>query len=136
MRMMVRNSSGDDIHDFAAAAGIDVNVHGGVRAVGLEKSGERDGHPVVHALAQHFALAFGDADHRVGSAVDANLFAERVAGAEHVVDDVGADDGDVGAVLVFDLGEGAAEFDVEVGESGHGPGPCRGCWCQWWTWSA
>jgi hypothetical protein len=43
--------------------------------------------------AQHLALALANADHGVGSAIDANLLAQRIAGPEHVVDNVGADDG-------------------------------------------
>ena len=38
-------------------------------------------------------------------AADADFFAEGVAGTEKIVDNVGADDGDVRAVLVFNLGE-------------------------------
>src|SRR5580704_3797966 len=114
--------AGDNIHRIGAASGIDVNVHGGVRAVRLEKSGERNAHPVVHAGTHHFALAFGNANHRIGSAVDANLFAERVAGPEHIFNDVGADNGHVSAVLVLEFGEGSADLDVEIGQSGHGPG--------------
>ena len=105
-----------------------------MRAVGLlEEGGERDGDPVVHALAEHFALALAHANDGVGRAVDANLLAQRIAGAKQVVDDVGADDGDVGAVRVFDLGEGAAQFDIEVGKRRHGPGPAANIGVGAWS---
>ncbi len=112
----------DVVGDFAAAAGVDVDIHALVSAVLLEEGLKGDGDPVVHAGTEHFALGFADANDGVGRAADADLLAERVAGAEDVVNDVGTDDGDVGAVLVLNLSEGAAKLNVEVGDGGHGPG--------------
>ena len=105
---------GDRIHDFTAASGIDIDVEGGVRSVRLEKCGERNGDPVVHALAEGFALPLAHADDGIGTAIDANLLAQRIAGAEQIVDDIGADDGDVGTVRVFNFSERPAQFDIEV----------------------
>ena len=94
-----------------------------MRAELLEKRGKRNSDPVIHALAKHFALALADADDGVGRAGDANFLAQRIARAEQVIDHIGADDGDVGAVRIFDFGEGAAQFDIEIGKRRHGPGP-------------
>jgi hypothetical protein len=69
----------DIVHDLAAAAGVDVDGEGCVCVVGMEKCGEGNGDPVVHAHAEHFALALADADDRIGCAIDTNFLAQRIA---------------------------------------------------------
>ena len=80
----------------------------------MEKCGERNNDPVVHAHAQHLALALANPNHRIGRSIDANLLAERVAGAQHIVDNVIADDGDAGAMFVLEFSEGAPFVDIEI----------------------
>ena len=69
-----------------------------------------------------FALAVADADDGVGDAVDADLFADGVAVAEQVVDDVVAYDDVLGGVVLVAGREAAADGDVDVVEREHRPG--------------
>ncbi len=100
-----------------------MNAQGAMCAVGLQETGERYRHPVIHAAAEHLALPLANADDGVRRAVNANLLAERIARAEHIVHDVGADDCNVRRVRVFDFGKSAADFDIQVGDGRHGPCP-------------
>ena len=70
-----------------------------VRSVLLQVDGDRDQHVVVGALAQRLAFFLADADHLIGPAVDANLLADRIGAAQQVLDDVGADDGDLQVIV-------------------------------------
>ena len=108
---------GNRVHHRSASARIHIDHHAGVCIVCVQKSDERNSDPVIHALAQHLALALAHANDCVGRAIHADLFAQRVARAKHVVDNVGADNGDTGtcwssisvkkrpsAILRFEIG--------------------------------
>ena len=85
-RPVMADGAQDDAHLVGRRAPADrrrrtrarVDGEAAVRAVGVEKGGERDGDPVVLALAQGLALALAHADDGVVLAVDADLFAQRV----------------------------------------------------------
>ena len=86
---------GGELQWIADAIGARIEGEAAVGAVGIEEGGERNGDPVVLALAEGLAFALADADDGVVFAVDADLFAERVFAAHLVVDDVGPDERDV-----------------------------------------
>ena len=114
---------GNRVHHRAPASGVHVNSHAILRAVILQKCREGNRDPVVHALAQHLALAFTHADQRVGRSADTNLLAQRIARAEHVIHNVAAHQGNVGAVRVLDFSERAPGGEIQIGKRGHRPGP-------------
>ena len=113
---------GGGIEHGTGGARLDVDDERLRGAVALLVGGEGDGDPVILAGAKGASLLFADADDAVGRAVDAQLLAERVHADEEVIDDVGADDGDVRGVLFVAFGEAAALNDVEVLECRHLPG--------------
>ena len=67
------------------------------------------------SILEELALAFFQhADDLVGNAIHQDGFADAVVRGKEVLVDFVADDGDVFAVLVFELGEEAALRDVRV----------------------
>ena len=109
------------LHDLRLAVGAGIDVDRIVIAVDLLVGGDGYGDPVVLRLAEGLALAVADSDDGEGDAVDANFFADRIAVAQQVVDNVVSNNGVVGGVFVVGWGKAAAQRDVDVVERKHGP---------------
>ncbi len=110
---------GGNLQRIADAVRARIEGEAAVSAVCVEKSGERDGDPVVLALTEGLALAFTDTDDGVVLAVDPNLLAEGVLATHLVIDDVRPDKRDVHAARHFAGSKGAAALDVDVVDGGH-----------------
>jgi len=110
---------GSVFENLACFTGFDVDGEGFGRAVALLICGKRYRNPVILACAKGAALLLADANNGVRRAVDAEVLADGVDAGEEVVLDVGADDGDVGGVLLVGVGEAAALHDVQVLQCGH-----------------
>src|SRR6185437_15711103 len=85
--------------------------------VQLVEGGQREkGHAVVRVFtaAEGCLLLFKDSDNGEGAAGDNDVLTDGIFGAEEVLGDVVAEDGDVGGAVLVGLGEEAADDESLV----------------------
>src|SRR5450830_970577 len=106
-------------HAGHAALRLDEDGELAIRPPDLAERLARDVRDVVLALTEDGALLHEEADDLERGSADRERAADRVDAGEELLPHVGADDGDVRAVLVFHLGEEAPRLEVEVADLAH-----------------
>src|SRR6185437_3272408 len=94
-----------------------------VRAVFRDEGRERQHDPVVAALAESFAFFFSYADDRVRVAVNTNLFADWIGGANQVLENVVSDYDYLTIRVLVGIADVEAVHDIEVIDSAHRRSP-------------